>query len=39
VARAWIACGMRYVDMVDDFLVPYLISGAVFVGVATCQAT
>jgi hypothetical protein len=23
VARAWIACGMRYVDTVDDFLVRY----------------
>jgi hypothetical protein len=28
VARAWITCGMCYVDKVDDFLVPYLTSGA-----------
>jgi hypothetical protein len=25
VARAWIACGVRYVDTVDDFLVPYVV--------------
>jgi hypothetical protein len=34
VACAWIVCGIRYVDKVDDFLVPYLISGAVIVGVS-----